>query len=66
MAFYVHDNLRFLLSGAKLEKLLNDVIAKDVNNQLVRVVDNLVEDELPVRHRASLKFLLDEAATMLV
>ena len=66
MTFYIHHNLSFLLCSAKLEKLLNYVIAKDIDNQLVGVVDNLIEDKLSVRHRAPLKFLLNEAATMLV
>ena len=44
MGFDGEHDLRLLLDGPELEKLLNDVVPEHVDNQLVRVVNDLVED----------------------
>ena len=66
MTLDVHHYLRFLLHGAKFQELLNDVVAEHIDNELIRVVDDLVEDQLSVRNGTAFQLLLNKTAPVLI
>ena len=56
----------FLFAIAKLEELLNDVIAKHVRHQIVGGGQDFVEDHLFLGGRGTFQLLLDETRAVLV
>lgn len=45
-----------------LKELLNDVVAEYVHHELIRCLQDLGEDQLPLRWTGPLQFQLDESA----
>lgn len=56
----------FLCRRAKLKKLLNDVVAKYVSHQLVRLADYFVKDKLFFIIVGTFQFLLNESRAVLI